>query len=94
MTKIHLQPLSCLNRLGGFCVLILPNVNDIQTRQKGKNSLQDFRNAVKKLPTSMWQSSLLKNPSIRFHCYKWWGGVGINQHNLGPDSNAMMNKYC
>lgn len=76
MTKIHLQPLSCLNRLGGFCVLILPNVNDIQTRQKGKNSLQDFRNAVKKLPTSMWQSSLLKNPSIRFHCYKWWGGGG------------------
>lgn len=61
MTKIHLQPLSCLNRLGGFCVLILPNVNGIQTRQKEeKNSLQDFRNAVKNHPHQCGRVACLK----------------------------------
>ena len=60
MTKIHLQPLSCLNRLGGLCVWILPNVNDIQTRQKGKNSLQDFRNAIKIYPDQCGRVVCLK----------------------------------
>lgn len=60
MTKIHLQPLSCLNRLGEFCVLIHPNVNDIQARKKGKNSLQDFRNAIKNYPHQCGRVTCLK----------------------------------
>lgn len=92
MTKIHLQPLSCLNRLGGFCVWILPNVNDIQTRQKGKNSLQDFRNAIKIYPHQYGRVVCLK--ALQLHSSAINGGGGINQHNLGPDNNAMMNTYC
>lgn len=72
--------------------MILPNVNGIQTRQKEeKNSLQDFRNAVKNHPHQCGRVACLK--ALQLDSIAINGGEKSITTTWDQKYNVTMNKY-